>query len=208
MCIRDSLGADGDTFFDDVRPDVDDDGLGGGKRGRETAGSAPQKTETVRRAIMKTLADIGARERSRMALRDVAAAAVSVVAPFAVTSGSDGKSSPATAAPSPELISLARDAVKSLATVAPDAVWTALAVNATGHSGARPRRRRGGRGVSGRGCRRFQASGISCRCIVREVRSRGRRPKRVWTCWWSVGWLSGLGSGAYRKISLEKIGLS
>ena len=130
------LGADGDTFFDDVRPDVDDDGLGGGKRGRETAGSAPQKTETVRRAIMKTLADIGAREQSRMALRDVAAAAVSVVAPFAVTSGSDGKSSPATAAPSPELISLARDAVKSLATVAPDAVWTALAVNATGHSGA------------------------------------------------------------------------
>ena len=88
------LGADGDTFFDDVRPDVDEDGLGGGKRGRETAGSAPQKTETVRRAIMKTLADIGARERSRMALRDVAAAAVSVVAPFAVTSGSDGKSSP------------------------------------------------------------------------------------------------------------------
>ena len=68
---------------------------------------------------MKTLADIGAREQSRMALRDVAAAAVSVVAPFAVTSGSDGKSSPATAAPSPELISLARDAVKSLATVAP-----------------------------------------------------------------------------------------
>ena len=131
------LGADGDTFFDDVRPDVDEDGLGGGKRGRETAGSAPQKTETVRRAIMKTLADIGASERSRMALRDVAAAAVSVVAPFAVTSGSDGKSSPGpSAAPSPVLISLARDAVKSLATVAPDAVWTALAVNATGHSGA------------------------------------------------------------------------
>ena len=130
------LGADGDTFFDDVRPDVDEDGLGGGKRGRETAGSAPQKTETVRRAIMKTLADIGARERSRMALRDVAAAAVSVVAPFAVTSRSDGKSSPATAVPSPDLISLARDAVKSLATVAPDAVWMALAVNATGHSGA------------------------------------------------------------------------
>ena len=131
------LGADGDTFFDDVRPDVDEDGLGGGKRGRETAGSAPQKTETVRRAIMKTLADIGASEQSRMALRDVAAAAVSVVAPFAVTSGSDGKSSPGpSAAPSPVLISLARDAVKSLATVAPDAVWTALAVNATGHSGA------------------------------------------------------------------------
>ena len=39
------LGADGDTFFDDVRPDVDEDGLGGGKRGRETAGSAPQPTE-------------------------------------------------------------------------------------------------------------------------------------------------------------------
>lgn len=131
------LGADGDTFFDDVRPDVDEDGLGGGKRGRETASSAPQKTETVRRAIMKTLADIGASERSRMALRDVAAAAVSVVAPFAVTSGSDGKSSPGpSAAPSPVLTSLARDAVKSLATVAPDAVWTALAVNATGHSGA------------------------------------------------------------------------
>ena len=109
--------------------DVDEDGLAGGTRGRETVASAPRTTETVRVAILKTLAAIGACEKSRGALRDVAVNAADAVVPFTHAHGRRRVrgSSPHT----PELMGAARDAVMGLAAVAPDAVWTALATSAS-----------------------------------------------------------------------------
>ena len=127
------LGAE-DSFFDtsahsnDLN-DVDEDGLAGGTRGRETVASAPRTTETVRVAILKTLAAIGACEKSKGALRDVASNAADAVVPFTHAHGRRRArgSSPHT----PEVMGAARDAVMGLAAVAPDAVWTALATSAS-----------------------------------------------------------------------------
>ena len=116
MCIRD-------------RNDVDEDGLAGGTRGRETVASAPRTTETVRVAILKTLAAIGSCEKSKGALRDVAANAADAVVPF---THAHGRRRVRGSAPhTPEVMGAARDAVMGLAAVAPDAVWTALATSAS-----------------------------------------------------------------------------
>jgi hypothetical protein len=126
------LGAeDGDagSFFDNDLNDVDEDGLAGGTRGRETVASAPRTTETVRVAILKTLAAIGTCEKSKGALRDVASNAADAVIPF---THAHGRRRAAGSAPhTPEVMGAARDAVMGLAAVAPDAVWTALATSAS-----------------------------------------------------------------------------
>ena len=103
---------------------------------------APQKTEAVRRAILSTIATIAADERGRDALLDVAAAATEAILPFATgaapskskTAGGSSRAPPsAHVKHSAELRRCAAEALKGLAGVDEDAVWTSLALNATGH---------------------------------------------------------------------------